>query len=67
MKTHETKEEKRIEASTNTKEEKKEKIDKASQKYSGIAINQADNNKVTEKLEKERTCTLNNNRGHEAG
>ena len=55
MKTHET------------KEEKKEKIDKASQKYSGIAITQADNNKVTEKLEKERTCTLNNNRGHEAG
>ncbi len=55
MKTHET------------KEEKKEKIDKASQRYSGIAINQADNNKVSEKLEKERTCTLNNNRGHEAG
>ena len=50
-----------------SKEEKKKEIDEASQKYSGVAINQADDNKVSEKLEKERTCTLNKNRGHEAG
>lgn len=29
--------------------------------YPGVAVNQADGDKDTVKLEKERTCTLNNN------
>ena len=33
----------------------------AEQQYPGAAVNAADKNKVSEKLEKERTCTLNNN------
>lgn len=35
--------------------------DQAAEEYSGIAINKADGNKVTEKLVKERTETLNDN------
>lgn len=55
MKTNETKEEK------STKKE----ADKAAQDYSGVAVNIADDGKVSEKLEKERTCTLNNNRNND--
>lgn len=29
--------------------------------YPGVALNEADDNKVTEKLQKESTCELNNN------
>lgn len=50
-------------------EEKKKKccgsqkidVDKASQNYSGVAINQGDDNKSGEKLEKGYTKILNNN------
>ena len=38
-----------------------EKVKNALKDLPGAAINKADNNKVSEKLEKERTCTLNNN------
>lgn len=41
----------------------KQKTDseKASQEYSGVAVNQADDGKVSEKLEKGYTKILNNN------
>lgn len=38
-----------------------EKVKNALNDLPGAAINKADDNKVNEKLEKERTCTLNNN------
>lgn len=37
------------------------KKDKATGNYPGVAINIADKDKVDSQLEKERTCTLNNN------
>ena len=37
------------------------KVKDALNNLPGMAINKADDNKVTEKLEKERTATLNNN------
>lgn len=37
------------------------KCKKAADKYPGVEINKADNGKTTERLEKERTETLNNN------
>ncbi len=40
---------------------KKQKQVPAADRYPGVAVNRADNNKDTEKLQKERTCTLNNN------
>lgn len=33
----------------------------ATKNYPGVAVNDADDNKNTEKLQKERTCTLGNN------
>ncbi len=37
----------------------------ASKTYPGVAVNQGNDNKNTEKLEKERTCIINNNRNNE--
>lgn len=42
-----------------------EKVKNALNDLPGAAINKADNNKVSEKLEKERTCTLNNPRNND--
>lgn len=39
----------------------KSEINHASKKYPGVAVNEADDNKDTVKLQKERTCTLGNN------
>ncbi|MDE6436277.1 MAG: hypothetical protein K2K69_02060 [Muribaculaceae bacterium] len=39
----------------------KQKIENAEQNLSGVAVNIADGEKDTEKLQKERTCTLGNN------
>ncbi len=38
-----------------------DKVKNALNDLPGATINKADDNKVSEKLEKERTCTLNNN------
>ena len=40
---------------------KKEQMEQAAREYPGAAVNMADQEKDTIKLEKERTCTLNNN------
>lgn len=37
------------------------KLEDASKDYPGVAINEGDNNKDDEKLQKERTCTLGYN------
>jgi hypothetical protein len=39
----------------------KKQESKAGEEYPGVAINQADDNKVSKNLVKERTETLNNN------
>lgn len=39
----------------------KEKKDIAAEKYPGVAIDRADDDKVDKELEKERTKTLDNN------
>lgn len=39
----------------------KKATDEQAMEYPGVAINKSDNDKVSEKLEKERTETLNNN------
>lgn len=45
-----------------TKEETKvEQTVPAADEYAGVAIDTADDNKVDQQLEKERTSTLNNN------
>lgn len=41
--------------------DKKEQLEQAELDYPGVAVNVADNEKDTPGLEKERTCTLNNN------
>lgn len=46
---------------TMANEDKRTPKDKASEKYPGVAVNIGDDEKVNESLEKERTCTLNNN------
>lgn len=50
METHNTKEEKKVEQAVPAVDE-----------YAGVAIDTADDNKVDQQLEKERTSTLNNN------
>ena len=45
---------------------KTEKLNPADE-YSGVAANEADDGKVTTKLEKERTRTLNNNPRNDEG
>ncbi len=44
-----------------------EKVKDALGNLPGAAINKADDNKVSSKLEKERTCTLNNNPRNDEG
>lgn len=39
----------------------KKATDEQAMEYPGVAVNKADNDKITEALEKERTATLNNN------
>lgn len=43
------------------KEIEKKEIEEAADNYAGVAIDMADDEKVTKKLVKEATCEMNNN------